>query len=152
MEEHELDSVTGPELERLREAVLKTAAGEDGGLSLEYRRGHELSGITELVVEPGGAYRFSRRRRGGLDPTTGQGHLSPAQLVGLAHAVDSSGLLDTGGSTRLLGDDEIPIRIEIRSGDLRRIWDVWAGDLDALPAAEKVVGAISTLIAALAGS
>jgi len=102
-------------------------------LALAYRRGHDMAGYTTLSVQPTGAAEASRSGVGDLDRRAASGMLSPAQWERLAAAVSGADLLHHPGSSRPIGDDEVPILVTVTLGSDRRDLRVWAGDAAADP-------------------
>lgn len=113
----------------LRELAAK-AAREPAkwALELTYERGHELSGALSFTVGEDGAFTLARSERGSLNPTSASGVLTPEQRRELAAAIEGSGLLDAPSSPRPIGDDEVPILVELRAGDLEHSVELGARD------------------------
>lgn len=134
----------GAGMEALRHAVAEAASDPAAHptLTLSYRRGHDLSGVT--------AFEMRADRRFSLDwsePRTGgqlalQGELAPAQRDAVLSAVEREGLLDVPSSTRNIGDDELPILVELRGAGAEHRLQIWAGDARANPAFDRFEAAV----------
>lgn len=119
---------------KLRELAANAAREpEEWGLSLSYERGHELSGTVSLTVDEDGSFTVAKSQRGSLNPTSAFGRLTPAQRSELAAAIDDSAVLDVLSSHRLLAQDEVPILLKLRAGDLEHSLALWAGDASEHP-------------------
>lgn len=137
--------MAGADEAALREAVEKAAAGGDaGGLALEYRRGHEMSGTTALSVSDGVRYSLRAVDRSGEVLHDGSGTLSVETARRLWSAVARHGLA-VPSSTRALGDGEVPTSIVVAVDGRRREADVWARDgrdIEAFVAFQAEIGAL----------
>ena len=101
---------------------------------LHYRRGHEMSGYVTLTVEADGTAAASRSGRGDLGRRAAAGVLTPGQAERLAAAVEAADLAHLEGSTRRIGDDEVPVTGERGAGADRRELRLWSGDAASTPA------------------
>jgi len=97
-------------------------------ISLSYQWGHEMSGTVSTSVGPDGAFDLSRSDEGSLNARSTTGHLTPDQLARLLSAIGNGALLDLRSSERPIGDDEVPILVEVRAGDIAHAVRIWAQD------------------------
>lgn len=140
-------------IEKLREAVRKAAEGPAGSLlSLTYRRGHDLAGLVTFEAHGDGTFRLSHSGGRQDQHRSLEGRLLPGQFAELAAAVETSGVLDTEGSTRPLGDDEIPILVLVKAGDLAHRVLVWQGDVVNHPGFARLDAIIREVIRQLEGT
>ena len=112
---------------------------------MRYRRGHEMSGYVTLTVEPDGTATASRSGRGDLGRREATGMLTPAQAERLSDAVEAADLAHLRGSTRRIGDDEVPVTVELGGGAERhelRLWSEDAASNAAFVAFEATVRAL----------
>jgi hypothetical protein len=98
-------------------------------MTLHYQRGHEMSGYLVLTVRADGTAEASSSGRGDRGRRSGSGALTDEQRQRLADAVDRVGLSRLEGSTRNIGDDEVPIVVGVDSQEIR----VWSQDAARIP-------------------
>jgi hypothetical protein len=113
---------------------------------LHYQRGHEMSGYVTLTVEADGTAAASRSGRGDLGRREATGVLTPGQAERLAAAVEAADLAHLDGSTRRIGDDEVPVTVELGTGSDRRKLRLWSGDAASNPAFAAFEAAVRALV------
>jgi hypothetical protein len=137
----------GADLARLREELRKAADGSASPtLRIMYQRGHDLAGLVTFELRGDGSFTLTESGGRKAVSSTQQGRLLPGQVADLAATVDRSGLLESGGSTRPLGDDEIPILVSVSADSLAYEAGVWLGDLGDHPAMAALDAAMRSLI------
>ena len=116
--------------EKLKEIVAKAIRnpGAYSDLAFVYQRGHDLSGITRFEARAGGAFTLKsdnpRRQRHSFF----EGELAVDQRNAILTAIEENHLLDVPSSTRNIGDDELPVIVELNYDDsLHRLF-IWADD------------------------
>ncbi|MBZ2196367.1 hypothetical protein [Occultella gossypii] len=102
-------------------------------MTMHYQRGHEMSGYLTLTVEEDGSAQASSSGRGDLNRRTGSGMLTDAQRERLHDVAEAAGLRDLTGSSRTIGDDEVPIVVTVDSREVR----VWSQDAASIPGFEE---------------
>jgi hypothetical protein len=114
----------------LAEVVAKAArdASAYPDLTFRYTRGHELSGITRFELQPGGPFVLRSTEARTQRTVTFEGELQASQRAELLRAADASRLLEVQSSSRRIGDDEVPVLVELRYGDAAVELKIWAGD------------------------
>jgi hypothetical protein len=119
--------------EELAEVIAKAARDPDAyaELGLRYERGHEMSQRTRFELGPGGAYTLRSVNPRTQRVITFEGRLEPAQRSLLLTAVDSTRLLDVPQSSRPIGDDELPVIVELGYDGSHFRLPIWAGDAAA---------------------
>ncbi|TDE96074.1 hypothetical protein EXU48_07510 [Occultella glacieicola] len=116
---------------------------------LRYQRGHEMSGYLRLAVDADGTAEATSSGRGDLDRRSGSGTLTSEQGRRLGDAVDRAGLRELTGSTRNIGDDEVPIVVSVDSREVL----LWAEDAAAVPGFGEFESTVRDLVdVLLAGS
>ena len=113
---------------KLREIIAKeaSAAGAPGTVSLEYTRGHELSGVTRFHVAADGQYTLDANHPKKGKVWSFKGALDATQRAALLKAMED--VIGVEGSTRNIGDSEQPVALKITSDDHNYGLDIWAGD------------------------
>ena len=101
---------------------------------LHYQRGHEMSGYVTLTVESDGTAAASRSGRGNLGRREATGVLTSGQAERLSDAVEAADLAHLEGSTRRIGDDEVPVTVVVGGGPERHELRLWSEDAAANPA------------------
>ena len=101
---------------------------------LQYQRGHEMSGYVTLTVEADGTAAASRSGRGDLGRREATGVLTYGQAERLSDAVAAADLAHLEGSTRRIGDDEVPVTVVLGGGPERHELRLWSGDAASNPA------------------
>lgn len=119
---------------------------------MRYRRGHEMSGYVTLTVEPDGTATASRSGRGDLGRREATGVLTPAQAERLSDAVEAADLAHLRGSTRRIGDDEVPVTVELGGGAERHELRLWSEDAAANPAFVAFEATVRALVDELLAS
>ena len=112
---------------------------------LHYQRGHEMSGYVTLTVESDGTAAASRSGRGNLGRREATGVLTSGQAERLSDAVEAADLGHLEGSTRRIGDDEVPVTVVVGGGPERhelRLWSEDAASNAAFVAFEATVRAL----------
>jgi len=115
---------------KLREILAKAIANPDAypDLEVSYLRGHDLSGTTHLTVNATGAYKLESSVTRDEQPRSWSGKLPADDRDAFLHAVESTRVLDVPSSTRNIGDDEEPILVTVREGNLVHEVRVWHDD------------------------
>jgi hypothetical protein len=116
--------------EQLEEITAKAARQPASypDLTLLYQRGHDLSGITRFEMQAGGAFALSAGDPRHARQASFEGQLEASQRAAVLSAVEEAKLLRVPSSTRPIGDDELPIIVEMRYDDLHHRLLIWAGD------------------------
>ena len=115
---------------KLREIVVKAIAQPEhhAALELEYLRGHDLSGTTQLKVSVAGHYELSSNVTKDEQRRSWSGELAVADRDALLKAIDETQLLDVPSSTRKIHDDEEPIIVTLRYEKLVHQARIWHDD------------------------
>ena len=138
-------------VEQLRELLGKAAQEPTSvlDLMLSYHRGHELSGIIDFSLRSDGAYTLRSSERGGLNPRTVAGRLDRERVVAIWSAADKTRLLDVPSSTRAIGDDEVPITVELEHGALSHRLEIWTRDAREHPDFRRFEASLRALLQGL---
>jgi hypothetical protein len=115
---------------KLREILAKAIANPDAypDLEVSYLRGHDLSGTTHFTVRATGDYKLESSVTRDEQPRSWSGKLPADDRNALLRAVEATRLLDVPSSTRNIGDDEEPIIVTVREGNLVHEVRVWHDD------------------------
>jgi hypothetical protein len=115
---------------KLREIVAKAIANPAAYADLEisYVRGHDLSGTTHFTVNAAGDFKLDSSVTRDEQARSWSGKLPAEDRNAFLHAVESTRLLDVPSSTRNIGDDEEPIIVTVRDGQLLHEVRVWHDD------------------------
>ena len=138
--------------DKLKEIVAKAAAdpASQPDLRLLYERGHDLSGTIRFEVGVRGRFDLASNVTPGRLPGEWHGVLSAAQRRALLEAA-SRGLLDTESSTRPIGDDEEPVFVTLRDGNLAHKLTLWHQDATRSPGFHAFERALLALLKDLSG-
>jgi hypothetical protein len=119
--------------EELAEIIAKAARDPEAypELGLRYERGHEMSGVTRFELRPANAYTLRVTNARKQSATSFEGRLEPDQRSQLLAAVDDAKLLEVPPSTRAIGDDELPVVVEVGYDHAHFRLPIWAGDAAA---------------------
>src|SRR5262249_48616990 len=115
---------------KLREIIAKAIANPAASPDLEisYLRGHDLAGTTHLTVNAAGDFKLESSVTRDEQSHSWSGKLSADDRNAFLHAIESTRLLDVASSTRNIGDDEEPIIVTVREGNLVHEVRVWHDD------------------------
>jgi hypothetical protein len=116
--------------EKLEEIVASAARNPASypDLTLLYQRGHDLSGVTRFELRADGAFTLNSNNPRRHSQVSFAGDLEANQREAILAGIEETRLFGVPSSTRAIGDDEIPIVVELSNGDLRHRWLIWAGD------------------------
>jgi hypothetical protein len=117
--------------EKLAEIVAKAARDPTSyrDLALVYQRGHDLSGITRFEMHADGVFTLSTNNPRQQTAGSFNGQLEPDQRAAILTVIDEAGLLDVPSSSRPIGDDELPIIVELSYDHMRHQLMIWANDV-----------------------
>jgi hypothetical protein len=115
---------------KLREVIAKAIANPDASPDLEisYLRGHDLAGTTHFTVNAAGDFKLESSVTRDEQPHAWSGRLTADDRNAFLRAIESTGLLDVPSSTRNIADDEEPIIVTVREGNLVHEVRVWHDD------------------------
>jgi hypothetical protein len=133
--------------EILREVIAKSAndPAKSHGLNLLYQRGHELSGIVRFEMLNGATFRLNANDPSQQSSLQFEGNLGDGLRKVLFEAIEESELLAVPSSTRNIGDDELPIIVEISYGAQDHRLLIWEGDAkqsSSFQQFEKALGSV----------
>ena len=114
---------------KLRELLNRNVAtpGLYPELEFDYTNGHDLSGVTHFRVDGAGRYQLSSNVTKGRQALSWKGVLGSSDRDALFATLEKH-FLDVPSSTRNIGDDEVPILVTLRLGDLSHSLKIWHGD------------------------
>ncbi len=139
--------------DKLRELAHKVVAAPDdhAGFSFSYLRGHALAGTTRFSMSAAGTYTLESNVTEGRRPVALAGALAPAERDAVLGLIIEHDVLATAPSTRNIGDDEEPVIIEVRAGDLAHELRLWHGDAMQDPRFHAFEVALVELLGRLSG-
>ena len=116
--------------EKLKEIVAKAVnnLGSYPDLTLVYQRGHDLSGITRFEMREDCAFTLTTNNPRRQSSAFFEGELEVGQRHAILTAIEETRILDIPSSTRNIGDDELPVVVELGYEDLRYRLLIWAKD------------------------
>ncbi len=116
--------------ETLKEVVAQVVNNPNStvDLAFEYKRGHDLSGMTSFEFDKELAFQLESNNPRKQTFHSYSGQLTIEQHRALLTIMQNSSFFDISSSTRNIGDDEIPITIEVSIGDVSHQLEIWQRD------------------------
>lgn len=123
-----------PDMNDIASALDAALAGDGSArLRFQYIRGHALSGMTVFEVDAGGTFSLSSNQTVGRKDVRLQGTLTAAQRSALLQALRDAGVLALTSVQRIRADDEVPVIVELSSGEAKHRVVMWHDDASQLP-------------------
>ena len=113
----------------LAAALARAADGHEvADLRVTYSRGHELAGTTTLELDGAGRYTLRSNVTAGRRPFARTDALPAADRAAVFRAIAAHRLLALPSSSRVRGDDELPVIVTVAHGDDQRRLLLWQRD------------------------
>ena len=134
--------------EILREVIAKLAndPSDPIGLALVYQRGHDLSGIIRFEMLNSVTFKLNANNPRKQSSLVFEGKLAARQRKTLFNAIEESELLTIPSSTRNIGDDELPLIVELSYNDHDHRLLIWEGDAKQSSSFQHFEKALGSLV------